>query len=403
MRVLQAATRWLLQVMGVNLGDKETYRLSTNLSQGAVHVKSVFPRHQGPSILDTPLDSPPKRDSGNSEIPEIKVHKFLDAYFKPTNRFNAVYSRNQCLIAGRHEPGPWDFGVMTGNGAGKVLWQSRHFIETAKARRREFIPKGIYVGSRAPYNYYHWIVNALPSLFIAHAIAKVNDDYPAIIPRAVLENENLLASVRAISGEREIYIWDNDVELHVREAVVVNPPPVYDTPLSLLESKRTPLACHTPLMRLFREAILDGVDRQRSQQDLPERIFVARPEGGTRSSNQKELIEIAEGYGFSIFRPEEHCFADQVATFHSAEYIAGPGGAAFTNLLFCSGGAKALLWKPRHISAENPFANLASIANSTLYALQTQAANGSDKHLSSPWFLEPTRLASALKQLVGHS
>jgi capsular polysaccharide biosynthesis protein len=55
-----------------------------------------------------------------------------------------------------------------------------------------------------------------------------------------------------------------------------------------------------------------------------------------------EICEVAEQAGFQLIAPEEHSVADQVRLFAAARAIAGPDGAAFTNMLFCRQGTKSM-------------------------------------------------------------
>ena len=43
-----------------------------------------------------------------------------------------------------------------------------------------------------------------------------------------------------------------------------------------------------------------------------------------------------------VIYPEDYFFLEQVNLFRNAEYIAGPGGAVFTNIIFCKPKTKIL-------------------------------------------------------------
>jgi len=68
----------------------------------------------------------------------------------------------------------------------------------------------------------------------------------------------------------------------------------------------------------------------------PERVFVSRNSARSkRLANEDELLPVIESYGFSIVKPEQMSFAQQVKTFSKARVVLGAHGAGFTNLLFC--------------------------------------------------------------------
>lgn len=67
-----------------------------------------------------------------------------------------------------------------------------------------------------------------------------------------------------------------------------------------------------------------------------DRIFVSRNNVRLkRLANEDDLLPVIKSHGFSVVRPEQMSFAQQVATFSKARVVLGAHGAGFTNLLFC--------------------------------------------------------------------
>lgn len=71
-----------------------------------------------------------------------------------------------------------------------------------------------------------------------------------------------------------------------------------------------------------------------------EKIYISR-EGCSfqRLQNEEVIQKIFREYGYRVVCPEKLTWEEQVRLFHHARYIAGIGGAAFTNLIYCSKGA----------------------------------------------------------------
>lgn len=393
--------RWLIQRAGVELDSREIYLISSNFARHASRSISVFPGFSGPEVLETQMGVEPRTPEHGYRVRDVQVHSITNALLKGSPRFNAIFSEDRCLIAERLESGPWDFQDGSNpEHPGHVKWQSHYFIETGKPHKTKLVEKGIFLGARAPYNYYHWLINGLPSLFIANSIAKIPVDYPVLIPRAVLDKENLREPLEILLQGRDLVAWDADTQLEVKEALVIDPPPVYDTPLSLDRQKRIPLNVHIPLMKLYRQEFFDRAPVPLPKDSTLTRLFLARPPDNERSENQGELIEVAAEFGFAVFHPEDHSFDEQVAAFSNAQFIIGPSGAAFTNLLFCEPGAKALLWKPEYLGVENFFANLAEISGATCYSMALQTGGMQDTRRGK-WYLDPPLLRSSLLALTG--
>lgn len=70
----------------------------------------------------------------------------------------------------------------------------------------------------------------------------------------------------------------------------------------------------------------------------PRRIYLARPEGARRSlANEDALLGLLSEHDFSIVRPEQLPFADQVAALQAADVVVAPHGSALASLVFCHG------------------------------------------------------------------
>jgi capsular polysaccharide biosynthesis protein len=74
------------------------------------------------------------------------------------------------------------------------------------------------------------------------------------------------------------------------------------------------------------------------------KLYVGR-HGGRHSRlllNETQLLELLAEHGFEDVRPELHGVAEQARMFAEAEIVVGVHGAALSNLVFCSPGARVL-------------------------------------------------------------
>jgi hypothetical protein len=82
-------------------------------------------------------------------------------------------------------------------------------------------------------------------------------------------------------------------------------------------------------------------DRMKSNVDFtdsvsyPDRVFVSR-QGQSRRKiiNFDEVIDALGQFGFQAIRPEELSIVEQIQLFDQAEFIIGPSGSAFANVIF---------------------------------------------------------------------
>lgn len=135
------------------------------------------------------------------------------------------------------------------------------------------------------------------------------------------------------------------------------------------------------------------------------RLFLTRPPGNGRSfTNYEEVIAVVRAHGFEIIDPGRHGFAEQARMLGEAAVVAGPHGAALTNLLFCAPGTKVLEIFPQD-SGTLPFAMLSAVRN-----LHYEACVGDIPPLASipgidgnraDFSMAPDRLREALSRLTG--
>ncbi|EKU54480.1 PF04577 domain protein [Acinetobacter sp. WC-323] len=79
---------------------------------------------------------------------------------------------------------------------------------------------------------------------------------------------------------------------------------------------------------------------------------------------------------------EDYDFNEQVAIFNNAEFIVGPSGAAWSNIIFCSSGCKAISWLPNHLAKFSIFSTLATLNDCDLKFITTSSDNPNDIHSS---------------------
>jgi len=171
-----------------------------------------------------------------------------------------------------------------------------------------------------PYNYYHWLMEALPRLAIYEQAALSIDRYYAPLnTRFQQETLDLLGIDR------------NRIERATRNRHVVAEQLAassWDSPVARFK---------TDFLHRRLTSHLDG------SKPPSLRIFVSRRNRGKRVLvNDNEIFAALTPLGFRRFDLETMAVADQIALFHKAECVVGPHGAGLTNIVFCRAGAKVL-------------------------------------------------------------
>ena len=101
-----------------------------------------------------------------------------------------------------------------------------------------------------------------------------------------------------------------------------------------------------------RDRILARVCNRGSEtNDCRQRLFINRSPGQERSiENFQAIMPILHSLGFRIIEGDQLNVFDQVVTFSQAEFVVGPHGGGFTNILWCRPGTKVFeIFEPESV------------------------------------------------------
>jgi hypothetical protein len=237
--------------------------------------------------------------------------------------------------AGILRPGPWHLSMgdypyehrhvrLRGGGpksAGAVLrpaqWQT---VQT---------PVLVLANMDATYhrNYYHWMILLLSRIEAVRARGLLLGGRKLLLPREL--SGWMRSSLADLGlGDEHVLLYGQDDDLQLTDALLVSPLD-YACP-SLVEGLRE---------ALWRRAGLDP-----SAPPAPDRLlYISRRGEGRRPLVEEARIERAAiALGFETVAPETLSLSDQVLLFATARGIAGPPGAAYTNLVWAQPGVRVL-------------------------------------------------------------
>ena len=250
----------------------------------------------------------------------------------------------------------------------------------ALARRHEAgrsIGTMIYPGSFAPGNWYHWITEILPRIWLTRRLPTDLDGVPLLIHPGFLQFPAMRETLDVIRGDRPVITVDDVEWLHIDRMVWVdgmfsmNHHAIYPDGLVNQSSR------FHPAMRDFRADVLAA--RRRVSGGTPRRVFLDRG-GHARPYNDTEAKEALASRGFVVVDPGSLDFSGQVELFANAEFLVGPSGAAWANLLFASQGTKALYWTPSYFAGTQTWASLGALSGAAVHEHTYSQAFGAFKY-----------------------
>jgi capsular polysaccharide biosynthesis protein/predicted TPR repeat methyltransferase len=180
-------------------------------------------------------------------------------------------------------------------------------------------------------HYYHWLVDFLPRIGIAHKVPALRD-LKLLIQKTLAPWQWESLEALGIARDQLVEIADNQL-VQCRALWV----PTLLTHVTTL---------HPYVAGWLRRRLLT----REMKSHPPRRLFVLPPENTPMLLANKEAISIClEKFGFETVIPEEMTFVEQVAAFAVAEKIVALSLPALANLLFAPAGAQVIeIQSPTH-------------------------------------------------------
>lgn len=195
--------------------------------------------------------------------------------------------------------------------------------------RRVSTPVIVLANMDATYhrNYYHWLVLLLARVEALRARGLLVGGRKLLLPRELSSWMRSSLADLAI-GEDQMLLYGADDDLQLTDAVLASP--IDFASPSLIEGLR---------QAMWRHAGLDPA----APPQATRLIYISRRGEGRRPLKEEtQILQAAEAMGFETIAPETLTLAEQVQLFATARGIAGPPGAAYTNLIWTQPGTRVL-------------------------------------------------------------
>ncbi len=237
-------------------------------------------------------------------------------------------------------------------------------------------------------NYYHWMLLILTRIEALRARGLLVGGRKLLLPAEL--SGWMRASLAAIGiGDEQVLPYGADDDLHLHDAVVASPLD-FASP-SLVEGLR---------QTLWRHAGLDPA----APPEATRLLYISRRGEGRRPLVEEARIQrSAEAMGFEAVAPETLTLAEQVRLFASARGIAGPPGAAYTNLVWAGPGTRVLSIFKEEANLPT-FIDLSILRGQTHRWLLGRNLPGYElmSVVNAPFSVDPTLAEQSLQWVVGH-
>lgn len=214
----------------------------------------------------------------------------------------------------------------------------------------EVIPVGIHLMGEHEANYFHWVTEILPRIYLYIKLTR-DDDTQLLVSDGL--NDNLYDLLRIVCGSKRV-IKRLKSDLSYRVERLVYPSDVnriFDVYDRAPSHETTYLS--VGLLRNLMQAIKLAISPSTSKGH--KRIFVKRASTYRRLLSEEEVENFLVDRGFLSIDPGQLSIKEQVELFAQADIVIGPSGAAMTNILWCHNQAKVLVLHSDHPFKKYPY------------------------------------------------
>jgi capsular polysaccharide biosynthesis protein len=226
----------------------------------------------------------------------------------------------------------------------------------------EILDKGIFLGCTFVSNYYHFLLELVARVAYLKQIPNAKN-YPILISDKVLKFESFKSIINIFFTGYQVQYLDDSFIYEIKEVWYLTSPNSnlpnikYGTKFEIRHTK-----LRLESVQYLRKKCFDYVFNLPKDSNTYNKIFIKR-KSNVRGYNQDEIVNCATKYGFNSVYFEELSFVEQVRIMQHADYVIGPTGAAWTNLVFAKEGAKGLIWMGSNWGNVSMFSTLAKMVN----------------------------------------
>lgn len=290
------------------------------------------------------------------------------------------------------------------NYAGGHIWVHTETNAVIFVCNESRLKRGIFLGGNGSWNYYHWMMELLAKIEFIAQLPSHLQNFPLLVSEEIFSTPSLKKTLDIFTAccvkFPEIIALKKAISYVVDELIYINTP--NSLPFNLIGNvkfKCTYSSVNSHSIEYLRNTALKYLLQDLKPKNYSSRIFLCR-KTIRRNYNQDAVFTCLKKYGFTQVYMEDLSFSEQVKTIYYAEYIVGPTGAAWTNLIFSRAGTKALCWMAEELGDFSAFSNIARIVGVDLRYITYKAdVRFIEEIYSKEYVIDLVKVELGLKEL----
>ena len=191
-----------------------------------------------------------------------------------------------------------------------------------------------------PYNYFHFLIESLPSLLSLVQGGLVSKD--SLLVSGYM-HENMQSALNIALNDFRVPLLQLELAQYIECDRVVTTPDSFHAS-ELLSGVLSDFTYSEVNLKRLQNTFRKYWSPQSSQPS--QKIYIHRPSPTRQLVNSSGLAMLAQSYGYRVVDPGTLSFSEQVDLFSSSSRIIGPTGAWAANLAFVPNGARVTVLMP---------------------------------------------------------
>lgn len=327
-------------------------------------------------------------------FPTVRYHQIHEAWANP---YTSAFLVNRTIAVPNYE-----YANRDRISCAKVLTyeDNKNFALVKNVAGGRTIARGIFMSGNGAFNYYHWLIEILSVAPLLERLPSHLQDMPLLLPPEADSIASYRDALDSTIGTRNERIFLTQTESWTKIQTLIFFDRICLTPFNYRD-KSTPLSSDSHLSAtafdMYRMRLQNAI---RPEVTIPDRIiFLDRP-SDRRPYNRTEVLEVMRSFKAEIIDTASLSFKEQALLFSTASIIVGPSGAAWSNLLFCSPGTRAIFWTLSYHRNFTAFSNIATAVGASAQRLigkSTTPATTSREAYEASYSIDPIELSQAIK------
>lgn len=264
------------------------------------------------------------------------------------------------------------------------------YFKVDKINQIRKFDKVLFLGGNGSFNFYHWMIEIAPKLLcLSNDLLNKYEIDTIVVNDKVRDIENFQwifqKSIQHLEDINVVYSNQSET-FYANKLYLINT--FNQTIFNFFKPKDLPFISsiyNKAILIAFVERLSSSVDT--GEDDSPSKIFILRNNNSISSYNKRhynedEVFHFFEKNGFVGVYPDKMTLLQQIQLFKNADFIVGPSGSSWANLIFAKPYTKAISWLPESAKFFDTYSSLAGMFNIDMRFLIYQTFESDNLHSS---------------------